>query len=133
MNTYFSTLLNGEDRALIITENNNFIAFLESKPLTRGHTIVIPKIKTDHWLDLSDEELGEMIVFAKKIAQHLKNHFPCQKIGLSILGLEVRHAHLHLVPISSAQDLNFTASRLSPSREELETIAKVLMKDDFLA
>jgi histidine triad (HIT) family protein len=122
MNSPFATILLGQDRSLVIGENAHFIAVLEKKPLVLGHVVVIAKRNEDALYDLPDEELATLLVFSKRIAQAMKAVIACQKIGTAVLGLETRHAHLHLVPISSADDLNFTRAKLSPSEEELKKV-----------
>lgn len=105
-------------------ENDRFLAFLDVFPLVHGHLLVVPKKETDYIFDIEDAELSEMIVFAKKVAKALRKTVPCNRIGMSVIGLEVPHAHIHLVPMNTANDLNFTQEKLKPSQEELSEMAK---------
>jgi histidine triad (HIT) family protein len=126
MNSPFAQVLQGHDRKWVIAENEHFVAVLEKRPLVLGHVILISKRMEDHLFNLADEELSSMMVLSKRIAHVLQKVIPCKKIGTSVIGLETRHAHLHLVPICSADDLNFTRTKLSPSDETLqETLNKI--------
>ena len=125
--TIFSKIIAGEIPSYKITENDRFFAFLDIFPLVEGHVLVIPKTETDRFFDLSDEYLSEMLLFAKPIAKAIENVFPCNRCGISVVGLEVPHAHVHLVPINSADDLNFTRGKLKMTPEELsQTQQKIL-------
>jgi histidine triad (HIT) family protein len=119
MESHFTPYISGEKREWIIAENENFLAIIEEYPLVLGHCVVLPKVISDSWNDLSDQSLRELMIFAKKISHAIKEAILCKKVGLAAIGLQVRHAHLHLVPISSADDLNFTRTKLQPTREEL--------------
>lgn len=122
----FESILQGHDRTWMIGENDHFIAVLEKRPLVLGHVILISKRIEDHLYDLPDLELSTLMVFSKQIAHAIQKVISCKKIGTAVIGLETRHAHLHLVPISSADDLNFTRPKLSPSEEELrETLNQI--------
>jgi histidine triad (HIT) family protein len=123
MATIFTKIINGEIPCHKIAENDNFIAFLDIMPLVEGHTLIVPKKEVDYIFDLEDKLLAEMHIFAKPIAKAIKSAIPCKRIGTAVIGLEVPHAHLHLVPISSADDLNFTRPKLKPSQDELAKIA----------
>ncbi len=116
------------DKCLVfrIEENNEFLAFLDINPLVVGHVLVIYKQEIDYVFDLDDDVLGRMLVFSKKVAKRIKSKIQCQKIGLSIIGLEVPHAHIHLVPIQSADDLNFTRPKLTLSIEQLKETHRLL-------
>jgi histidine triad (HIT) family protein len=120
MPSIFSKIIAGEIPSYKIAENDMFYAFLDVFPLVAGHTLVVPKKEVDKMFDLGDAELSEILRFAKPIAKAIERAFPCQRCGMSVIGLEVPHAHLHLVPIHSADDLNFTRPKLSPSKEELK-------------
>jgi histidine triad (HIT) family protein len=113
MPSIFSQIIDGKIPCFRIEENNEFLAFLDINPLVVGHVLVIYKQEIDYIFDLDDDVLGRMLVFSKKVAKRIKSKIQCQKIGLSIIGLEVPHAHIHLVPILSADDLNFTRPKLT--------------------
>jgi histidine triad (HIT) family protein len=119
MSSIFSKIINGEIPSYKIAENDKFYAFLDVFPLVAGHTLVVPKKETDFIFDLSDSELNEILLFAKPIAKAIQQAFPCKRCGISVIGLEVPHAHVHLVPINSADDLNFTRPKMKPTQEEL--------------
>ncbi len=118
--TLFSKIIAGEIPSYKIAENDKFFAFLDIFPLTDGHVLVIPKIETDKFFDLPDEYLAEMLVFAKPIAKAIEKSFKCNRCGMAVVGLEVPHAHLHLVPINNIDDLNFTRGKLKRSPEQLK-------------
>src|SRR5574343_256367 len=125
--TIFYKIIAGEIPSYKIADNDRFFAFLDIFPLVEGHVLVIPKTETDRFFDLSDEYLSEMLLFAKPIAKAIENVFPCNRCGISVVGLEVPHAHVHLVPINSADDLNFTRGKLKMTPEELsQTQQKIL-------
>ena len=124
MTSIFSKIVNGEIPCHKITENDKFLAFLDVFPLVHGHVLVVPKKETDYIFDIDDAELAEMIVFAKKVAKALRSAVVCKRVGLSVIGLEVPHAHIHLVPMNTADDLNFTRPKLKPTQEELSKIAE---------
>lgn len=123
----FTKIINGEIPCYKVAENERFIAFLDVFPLVRGHVLVVPKQETDKIFDLPGELLAEILVFATPIARAIEKAFDCKRCGISVIGLEVPHAHMHLVPINSADDLNFTRPKLSLSQEELESIQKKIM------
>lgn len=118
----FTKIISGEIPSYKIAENANFIAFLDISPLVKGHVLVVPKTEVDKIFDLPDSLLSEMLVFAKPIARAIESSFNCRRCGISVVGLEVAHAHMHLIPINSANDLNFTRAKLNPSKEELELV-----------
>ncbi len=122
MPSIFSRIIAGEIPSYKIAENEHFYAFLDVFPMALGHTLVVPKLETDYIFDLNDEFLSEILVFAKPIAKAIEQAFPCERCGLSVIGLEVPHAHLHIVPINSADDLNFTRSKLKLNAEELKEV-----------
>ena len=117
--TIFSKIIAGEIPSYKITENEKFYAFLDIFPLVRGHVLVIPKIEVDKFFDIPDDYLSEMLVFAKPIAKAIEKSFRCDRCGIEVIGLEVPHAHMHLLPINSSDDLNFTRKKLKLSQEEL--------------
>lgn len=115
----FSKIINGEITCYKIAENEHFFAFLDIFPLVEGHTLVVPKTEVDKLFDLQDDLLAEMLVFAKPIAKAIEHSFGCNRVGIAAIGLEVPHAHLHLVPINNADDLNFTRTKLKLTEEQL--------------
>ena len=118
--TIFSRIISGEIPSYKIAENDRFFAFLDIFPLREGHTLVIPKLEVDKFFDVPDDYLAEMLLFAKPIAHAIEKAFDCNRCGLAVVGLEVPHAHLHLVPIDSSDDLNFTRHKLKLSPEQLK-------------
>ena len=119
----FAKIAAGEIPSYKCAENEKFYAFLDINPLAKGHTLVIPRREVDYIFDLDDDELAEMTVFAKKVAVAIKKAFPCIKVGMAVLGLEVPHAHIHLVPMQSEKDMLFSNPKLKLSPEEFEDIA----------
>ena len=117
--TIFSKIIAGEIPSYKITENEKFYAFLDIFPLVKGHVLVIPKIEVDKFFDMPDDYLSEMLMFAKPIAKAIEKSFRCDRCGIEVIGLEVPHAHMHLLPINSSDDLNFTRKKLKLSQEEL--------------
>ena len=118
--TIFSKIIAGEIPSYKVAENDQFFAFLDIFPLREGHTLVVPKIEVDNFFDVPDSYLADLLLFAKPIAKAIEAAFPCNRCGLSVVGLEVPHAHLHLIPINSADDLNFTRGKLKLSPEQLK-------------
>ena len=127
--TIFSKIIAGEIPAYKIAENEKFFAFLDIFPLRQGHVLVVPKKETDNLFDLPDEYLQEMLVFAKPIAKAIEKAFDCNRCGISVIGLEVPHAHMHLVPINSSNDLNFTQSKIKASEDELKKVQEKILKN----
>ena len=127
--TIFSKIISGEIPSYKIKEDEKFIAFLDVFPLVKGHVLVVPKIEVDKLFDLSDNLLAEMLVFAKPIAHTIEKTFDCKRCGISVIGLEVPHAHLHLVPINTADDLNFTRPKISFTKEEMIKIQEQLLNN----
>lgn len=121
--TIFSKIANGEIPSYKCAENEKFYAFLDINPLQKGHTLVIPRKEVDYIFDMDDEDLAEFQVFAKRVAKAIKKAFPCIKVGQAVLGLEVPHAHIHLIPMQSEKDMIFSNQKLSLSSEEFEAIA----------
>ena len=124
MATIFSKIAAGEIPSYKVAENDKFYAFLDINPLVKGHTLVIPKQEVDYIFDLSDEDLAEMQVFAKKVAAAIKSAFPCIKVGQAVIGLEVPHAHIHLIPIQKESDMLFSNPKLKLTAEEFKEIAE---------
>ena len=123
MATIFSKIIQKEIPAEIIAENEQFIAFLDIMPLVHGHTLIVPKQEVDYIFDIENNQLSAMIVFAKSVAAAIRKSIPCKRIGMSVIGLEVPHAHIHLVPMHSADDLNFTRPKLKPAPADLADVA----------
>ena len=125
--TIFSKIISGEIPSYKIAENDKFFAFLDIFPLREGHVLVVPKSETDNFFDLSAEYLRDLLLFAQPIAKAIEKSFDCNRCGISVIGLEVPHAHLHLIPISSANDLNFTQPKLKLPDERLREIQKTIL------
>ena len=126
--TIFSKIVAGEIPSYKCAEDDRFYAFLDIAPLAKGHTLVIPKREVDYFFDLTDEEIGAMQVFAKHVAEAIKEVLPCRKVGQAVLGLEVPHAHIHLVPMQSEGDLNFANPKKRFSPEEMQSVADAIRK-----
>jgi histidine triad (HIT) family protein len=126
--TLFSKIISGEIPAYKIAENERFFAFLDIFPLRRGHTLVVPKLEIDRFFDVPDDYLAEMLLFAKPIALAIEQAFDCNRCGLSVIGLEVPHAHLHLVPIDRADDLNFTRNKLQLTPDQLRSTQEMILR-----
>ena len=125
--TIFSKIIQGDIPAYKIAENDLFIAFLDIFPLQKGHVLVVPKIEVDKVFDLPDNYLSELLVFAKPIAKAIEDSFPCNRIGMVTVGLEVPHAHLHLIPINQAEDLDFSNPKLKLDKAELIAIQEAII------
>lgn len=123
METIFSKIIKGEIPCYKIAEDNNFFAFLDINPLAEGHTLVIPKLQIDYIFDLDNNQLSDMMVFAKKVAMGIKCIIPCKKIGIAVIGLEVPHAHIHLVPINNVYDIDFKKTKLELTPQKFQEIA----------
>lgn len=126
MATIFSKIIAGEIPSYKVAENEQFYAFLDINPLVKGHTLVVPKREVDYIFDLSDEELAAMQVFAKSVALAIQTAFPCRKVGQAVIGLEVPHAHIHLIPIQKESDMLFSNPKLKLTAEEFEAIAQAI-------
>ena len=127
MTSVFGQIARYEIPAYIVAEDDQHLAFLDINPLVMGHVLVIPKKEVDYIYDLEDDELGALHIFAKKVAKSLKLAIPCLRIGISVIGLEVPHAHIHLIPLNSMEDIDFKRMKLSPSKKELEAISKKII------
>ncbi|MBS1659262.1 MAG: HIT family protein [Chitinophagales bacterium] len=123
MPSVFTKIINREIPAFIVAEDDDFIAFLDIFPLAKGHTLVIPKKETDYLFDIEDEMLGKMMAFAKRVAKAVEKSVACQRIGVAVIGLEVPHAHIHLIPLQSVEDINFSRPKLTVDKEEMKKIA----------
>ena len=128
MATIFTRIINGEIPCCKIAEDDRYFAFLDINPLKAGHTLVTPKKEIDYLFDLDDEYLAGMIVFAKKVAAAIKEAYPCNRVGVAVLGLEVPHAHIHLVPMDNMDDINFANPKLKFTQEEFKDIADNISK-----
>ena len=124
MPTIFTRIVNGEIPCYKIAEDENYLAFLDINPLAKGHTLVIPKKEVDYLFDVEDNLLAGMMVFAKKVAHAIDKVMDCKRVGVAVLGLEVPHAHIHLIPINNLHDIDFSQPKLSLPKDELEDIAK---------
>lgn len=124
--TLFSRIIAGEIPCYKVAEDDRFFAFLDINPMTKGHTLVVPKQETDYLFDLDDAMLADMMVFAKKVAASLQKHMDCVRVGVAVIGLEVPHAHIHLIPIKSESDMNFRNPKLTLSPEEMQEIAETV-------
>ena len=120
----FTKIIEGDIPSYKIAENDKFYAFLDINPLAKGHTLVIPKKETDYIFDIEDDILSEMIVFAKKVGLAIEANIPCKRIGLAVLGLEVPHAHIHLIPINSVYDIDFKQAKLKLEADEFKNISE---------
>jgi histidine triad (HIT) family protein len=123
MATIFSKIIAGEIPCYKVAENEKFLAFLDVNPLVKGHVLVVPKLEIDYIFDMDDELLGEMFVFAKPIAKAIEKIIPCKKVGVSVIGLEVAHCHIHLCPINGIGDMNFSRPKITLSDEEFKLVA----------
>ena len=126
MASIFSKIVSGEIPCYKIAESDEFIAFLDISPLAKGHTLVIPKKETDYIFDIEDKELAGFTLFAKRVAKAIEKSVPCKRIGIAVLGLEVPHAHIHLIPINQVSDIDFSRPKLSFQKEEMETVAALI-------
>ncbi|MBR3093266.1 MAG: HIT family protein [Prevotella sp.] len=129
MATLFTKIACGEIPSYKCAENEEFYAFLDINPLVKGHTLVIPRREVDYIFDMEDDEIGRFQIFAKKVARAIKAAFPCIKVGEAVLGLEVNHAHIHLVPMQSEKDLNFSNEKLSLQPSEMKEIADKILAE----
>ena len=125
--TIFSKIIAGEIPSYKIAENEKFFAFLDIFPLREGHVLVVPKTEIDKFFDLPDEFLSEMLLFAKPIAKAIERSFNCDRCGIEVVGLEVPHAHMHLIPINSANDLNFTRDKLKMTPEQMKKVQEKII------
>ncbi|MEA5005199.1 MAG: HIT family protein [Rikenellaceae bacterium] len=126
MATIFTKIVKGEIPSYKVAESDRFFAFLDINPISKGHTLVIPKIETDYIFDMESKELSDMIVFAQSVAKGIKSVIPCKRVGVAVLGLEVPHAHIHLIPINSESDMDFRKPKLKLEGEEMAGIAALI-------
>jgi histidine triad (HIT) family protein len=131
MATIFTKIINGDIPCYKVAEDADYFAFLDINPLREGHTLVVPKSETDYIFDLGDDQLSGLILFSKKIAKAIKKAIPCKRIGVAILGLEVPHAHIHLVPMDSMDDVNFRNPKLKFSPEDFKATADKISRNVY--
>ncbi len=124
--TIFSRIIKGEIPCYKVAEDDRFFAFLDINPMTKGHTLVVPKLEEDYLFDLDDQLLADMMVFSKKIAVALKQTVQCVRVGVAVLGMEVPHAHIHLVPINKESDMSFAKPKVKLSQSEMEEVARAI-------
>ncbi|MBQ4421346.1 MAG: HIT family protein [Bacteroidales bacterium] len=129
MASIFTKIIRGEIPSYKVAENDKFYAFLDISPLQKGHTLVVPKQEIDYFFDIEDDLMKDYICFAKKIAIAIKKAYPCEKVGMTVIGLEVRHSHIHLVPMHKEGDLNFANEKLSFTEDEFKEIASNIAKN----
>lgn len=128
MSSIFSKIVSGEIPCFKVAENDEFLAFLDIMPLAQGHTLVIPKKEIDYLFDMEDDSYQRLWSFAKEVARTLKKHVPCKRVGASVIGLEVAHAHIHLIPLQQVSDINFSKEKVAASPKELENLARLLFE-----
>ena len=126
MASIFTRIINGEIPCYKVAEDDRYFAFLDINPLTKGHTLVVPKQETDYIFDLDDKMLGDMMIFAKKIARKIKEKIACKRVAVVVLGMEVPHAHNHLIPINSEQEVDFHREKLKLTPEEFQKVAELI-------
>ena len=126
----FTKIIKGEISSFKVLENEDFIAFLDVNPVNKGHTLVVPKLQIDYIYDLPEDIFSKLFIFSKKVSQMLKNSFRCNRIGISIVGLEVPHAHIHLIPINNIEDMNFERPRVNYSKDDFELILKKIQESN---
>ena len=126
----FTKIIKGEISCFKVLENEDFIAFLDVNPVNKGHTLVVPKLQIDYIYDLPEDIFSKLFIFSKKVAQMLKNSFRCNRIGISIVGLEVPHAHIHLIHINNIEDMNFERPRVNYSKDDFELILKKIQESN---
>lgn len=128
MTSIFTKIINREIPAHIIAEDERYIAFLDVNPLVEGHCLIVPKKEIDYIFDMEDDLLAGLHIFSKKVAKAVKDAVPCKRVGVAVIGLEVPHVHVHLVPLNSMDDINFSRPKLKPSQEELTAVADKVKK-----
>lgn len=126
MSTIFTKIINKEIPAHIVAEDDRFIAFLDINPLVMGHTLIVPKVEVDYIFNLDADTLAGLILFAQKVAPAIQQSVPCKRIGIAVIGLEVPHTHMHLVPLNTVGDINFTAPKLHPEASALSSTAALI-------
>ena len=126
MSSIFSKIVSGEIPCYKVAEDEKFLAFLDITPIKKGHVLVIPKIETDYIFDMDDNSIADFMVFTKKVSAKIKIAFPCKKIGVTVIGLEVPHTHIHLIPMNTLSDMNFQQEKLVFSQDEFKEIAEMI-------
>ena len=126
MASIFTKIINGEIPSYKIAEDDKFYAFLDIAPLAKGHTLVVPKQEIDYIFDIEDELLAQMHIFSKKVAKAIQEAIPCEKVGMAVIGLDVRHAHIHLVPLQEVGDLNFAKEKLKLNSDEMKQTSELI-------
>ena len=126
----FTKIIKGEISCFKVLENEDFIAFLDVNPVNKGHTLVVPRLQIDYIYDLPEDIFSKLFIFSKQVSQMLKNSFSCNRIGISVVGLEVPHAHLHLIPINKIEDMNFERPRVNYSKDDFELILKKIQESN---
>lgn len=126
MASIFTKIINGEIPSYKIAEDDKFYAFLDIAPLAKGHTLVVPKQEIDYIFDIEDDLLAQMHIFSKKVAKAIQSAIPCEKVGMAVIGLDVRHAHIHLVPLQEVGDLNFAKEKLKLSSDEMKQTSELI-------
>jgi histidine triad (HIT) family protein len=127
--TIFSKIINGDIPCYKVAEDDRFFAFLDINPVNWGHTLVVPKHETDYIFDIDDDELSAMMIFAKRVAKAIKAALPCRKVGVTVLGLEVPHAHIHLVPLQKEGDMDFKNKISDPDKDKMQQIAQAISEN----
>jgi histidine triad (HIT) family protein len=122
----FTKIINGQIPSYKIAENKDFIAFLDLTPIRRGHTLVVPKLQVDYIYDLSDKILSDLIIFSKMVAKKIESKINCKRIGIAVIGLEVPHVHIHLIPIDSVSDMDFNQKKLTLSKSEMQEVVNLI-------
>ena len=128
MSTIFTKIINEEIPCYKIAETEKFIAFLDINPLVKGHTLVVPKVEVDYIFDLENQLLSELFLFSKSVAKKIKKAIPCDRVGISVVGLEVPHAHVHLIPINQVNDMNFSRPKLKLSNNQMLALKNLILK-----
>lgn len=129
MSSIFTRIINREIPAYIVAEDDQHIAFLDINPLVTGHTLVVPKQEIDYLFDMDEDAFAALQLFSKKVAASLKKAIPCLRIGVAVIGLEVPHCHIHLIPMNVMDDMNFSRPKLNPSPEQLKSVAETIQKE----
>jgi histidine triad (HIT) family protein len=130
VSSLFTKIVSGEIPCHKVAENDEFLAFLDIMPLAKGHTLVIPKKETDYIFDIEDDAYQRLWLFAKQVAATLRLQVPCKRIGLSVIGLEVAHAHIHLIPLQQVEDINFSKAKVAADPAELAALARLLLESN---
>lgn len=128
--TIFSRIIKGEIPCYKVAEDDDFFAFLDINPLVKGHTLVVPKLEVDKLFDLESQLLGKMMIFAQMIAKNIERNIECKRVAVVVLGLDVPHAHIHLIPLNSAEDIDFKREKLKLSKDEFIEVQKIIMIQD---